>query len=715
MATNQQQKPPQHKIVRVGCGAGYQGDRVPPALKLINEAKLDYLVLECLAERTLTDSIRRMKNGGRGYDPRLREWLSQLLPAAHRNRVTVITNMGAADPRGAGEEALEIAKQLGIVIRIVVVCEVVEHTTTTESQNKKTTTTAAAAAPKLIAIPSSNGFSVSSDSVNNDDDENWEVGCTYLGADSIIDALKLNADLVIAGRVADPSLFVAPIAYTFGWDLKKDFDLIAQATLAGHLLECGCHLTGGYFAHPMGRNITFDQLANLSLPFCDIDSRGNLVLGKTEGSGGELSERTCKQQLTYEIGDPREYITPDIIVDFTGVEFTSMSDNAVMARGARGTRGPSTLLRLVARNAGFKSWAEISYGGLGCVERAHWASQLVHKWMEDRKKGITHNMMTYLVGYNSLYLPHGSKFTMIPTSLPKTIPATRDPRDTYSNDCWADGYPPEVRLRFDGLFDTREDAEALGMELQGLGLCGPAGGGGFAFGIKKDVRLVRQFIKRELVKWNTFIFLNNDQNININRNNNNNDNNNISRGHYNNNNNNNNSNHHIQIISKEKLILDKKDYQNTVFLTKNGTSVRYMIKDGWKSSTAAIIYSPPPLHHTKTITSLPSRVLLYNIAHSRSGDKGDTANVSVIPYDTGDFYRLTKVITSDWVRTVFRNLTKQSDVTVYQLPGIKSFNIVINFALDGGVCVSRRIDRHGKTLSDLILNQWVDLLPLSSL
>ncbi|EFA83117.1 hypothetical protein PPL_03907 [Heterostelium album PN500] len=589
--------------------------------------------------------------------------------------------MGAADPKGAGEEALDIANSLGIDIRIVVVCE----QTTANSDSPDTTTTTNtptttvykknsvnnSSQSKLVAIPSSNGFSVMDNSLNEEENENWEIGCTYLGADALIDALKLGADLVIAGRVADPSLFVAPIAYTFGWDLTKDFNLVAQATLAGHLLECGCHLTGGYFAHPLGRNTSFEKLADLSLPFCDIDRNGNIVIGKIEGSGGELSERTCKQQLTYEIGDPKEYITPDVIVNFSQVEFVELSENSVIARGAKGYSRPKDLLRLLAKSAGYKSWAEVSYGGLGCVERAQWASRLVHKWMEDKKKGITKNMMTYLVGYNSLYLQHGSRFQIPPSSLPSTIP------DGYDGANWsASGYPPEVRLRFDGLFESREDAETLGMELQGLGLCGPAGGGGFAFGIRKDIRLVRHRVSKSnrggTIKRTT---------------------NSSSRIALNNNNNNNSSSNTLQDFDKP-------------FTTQNNHQIAYNIDKSWKNTVYSIIDT----------SRQSGRVLLYNIAHSRSGDKGDIANVSLIPYNPADYPRLQKVITPEWVMSVYKNLLKnESKVNIYQLPGIKGFNIVLSYALDGGVCVSRRVDRHGKTLSDVILNQWIDLPPLSSL
>ncbi|KAF2068805.1 hypothetical protein CYY_009875 [Polysphondylium violaceum] len=703
-------------IIRVGSGAGYQGDRVPPAIALVENGNLDYLILECLAERTLTDSIKRMKNNGKGYDPRLKEWLTALLPITTKKKVTIISNMGAADPKGAGEEAIEIAEALGIKLRIVVVSE---NNYSSSNHNTPTTTThilhtnnynsnsnkkdKEKEKKKLIAVSSNNGFAVDSEADSNVEETNdWEVGCTYLGADAIIDALKIGADLVIAGRVADPSLFVAPIAYSFNWDLKKDYNLIAQATLAGHVLECGCHLTGGYFAHPLGRDMDFKQLLNLSLPFCDIDSNGNIILGKVQGSGGELSERTCKQQLTYEIGNPREYITPDIIVDFSKVEFISLSENSVLARGATGYKRPDTLLRLVARNAGFKSWAEVSYGGLGCVERAQWAYRLIYEWMESRKKGIMKNVVVYLVGYNSLYLPHGSNFNSLPSKVEHLNNSNNNNSNNSCNDLFNlnSQYPPEVRLRIDGLFESREDAEALGMELQGLGLCGPAGGGGFAFGIKKDVRLVKQLIPREKISWSTFVFSNHTAFVSDT----------------------------LKLYQKPTKLIKNLDLSSIQtldkeFLTiKNNNSIYYNINTTSNGQQYQLVNRKGTIINS----SRGDKVLLYNIAHSRSGDKGDTANVSLIPYDVKDYDRLKKIITKEWVYSVYKNLLKshhqndsdlvtKTQIHIYEMPGISSLNIVMNYALDGGVCVSRRIDRHGKTLSDLILNQWVDLPLISNL
>ncbi|EGC33985.1 hypothetical protein DICPUDRAFT_35831 [Dictyostelium purpureum] len=697
------------QILRVGCGAGYQGDRVPPAVSLVENGKLDYLILECLAERTLTDSIRRMKNNGKGYDPRLKEWLTSLLPPAIKRNVTIITNMGAADPKGAGEEAIEIAKSLGLKVKIVVISEDINHNTN-YSTTPQTTTTIYQINPNQvnntkIKMSSTNGFAVDGglDSDQHSSlEENWEVGCTYLGADAIIDALKLNPDLVIAGRVADPSLFVAPIAHTFGWDLKKDFNLIGQATLAGHLLECGCHLTGGYFAHPLGRDMKFDDLLNLSLPFCDIDRFGNIVLGKVEGSGGELSERTCKQQLTYEIHNPKEYITPDAIVDFSKVEFISISENSVIAKGALGNSRPSTLLRLVARNAGFKAWAEISYGGLGCVERAHWACKLIYHWMEGRKKGVMNDVFVYLVGYNSLYFPHGSNFSQLPISIEKISQETDQQIKELQHQLQVNNqYPPEVRLRFDGLFKNKEDAEALGMELQGLGLCGPAGGGGFAFGIKKDVRLVKQLIPREKINWNIYVF-SNDNLLSFN-------------------NNDHNYNHTSNIVNNSSINNNSNKLQdlfkNEFITIKNNNIITFNNNKKYPNNFNNSVLIKNSSNNNNNNSS--NKVLLYNICHSRSGDKGDTTNVSLIPYDPKDFDQIKKVVTKEWVSSIYKNLLKEGvepEISIYYLPGISSLNIVLNNALDGGVCVSRRLDRHGKTLSDLILNQWVNLdLPSSKL
>lgn len=206
--------------VYVGCGAGFGGDRPMAALKLLERVKeLNYIVLECLAERTLADRYQAMVSGGKGYDPRVKEWLSVLLPMALDREVCIITNMGAIDPPGAQKEVLDLASNLGLEITVAVAYE---------------------------SSSSSPGSCVLSD-------ESIGVGqgrSTYLGAASIVHCLEnYKPHVVVTSRVADAALFLAPMVYELGWNWN-DFEKLAQGTLASHLLECGCQLTGGYFMHP---------------------------------------------------------------------------------------------------------------------------------------------------------------------------------------------------------------------------------------------------------------------------------------------------------------------------------------------------------------------------------------------------------------------------------------------------------------------------------
>ncbi|GJN36441.1 hypothetical protein PR202_gb25345 [Eleusine coracana subsp. coracana] len=258
--------------VYVGCGAGFGGDRPIAALKLLERVKeLNYLVLECLAERTLADRYRIMASGGKGYDPRVKVWMSALLPLALERKVCIITNMGAMDPLGAQKEVLEVASSLGLEIVVAVAYE---------SSSK----------PQGSAQLS-------------DESTGLEGGrSTYMGASSIVHCLEnYNPHVVITSRVADAALFLAPMVYELGWNWNDTGEL-AHGILASHLLECGCQLTGGYFMHPGDayRDFSFDKLLDLSLPYAEVSYGGDVYIGKAEGSGGLLSHSTCAEQLLYE-------------------------------------------------------------------------------------------------------------------------------------------------------------------------------------------------------------------------------------------------------------------------------------------------------------------------------------------------------------------------------------------------------------------------------
>ncbi|KAG0491581.1 hypothetical protein HPP92_004979 [Vanilla planifolia] len=578
--------------IRVGCGAGFAGDRPAAALKLLQTVEgLDYLVLECLAERTLADRYQLKSAGQKGYDPRISKWLSLILPVAIDKGVCIITNMGGVDPIGAQKEVMALACNLGI----------------------------------------SMGMS------------------TYLGAAPIVECLeRYEPDLIITSRVADAALFLAPMVYELGWDWN-DYNLLAQGTLAGHLLECGCQLTGGYFMHPgdLFRDVSFEQLLDISLPFAEIDYGGELYVVKADGSGGVLNFSTCAQQLLYEVGDPSCYITPDVVIDLRGVYFYSLSDDQVRCGGAKPSilMYPEKLLRLSPLECGWKGWGEISYGGHKSLLRAEAADFLVRSWIDEKYPGVKDTIVSYVIGYDSLKIANSNTA-----------------KNSFTEQLM------DIRLRMDGLFKKKEHAIQFVEDFMALYTNGPAAGGGISYGHKKEMLLKKQLVERENVLWRTEARRSTvEGGVNISR----------KRG--------------------ELMTIPEKNYVKR---------------------SLSMAAEPAPTG---------KRIPLYQVAHSRAGDKGNDLNFSIIPHFPGDIVSLTLVITPDWVKGVLSKLLvlspfkfslanaqksnelEQVLVNVYEVRGIHSLNVVARNILDGGVNCSRRIDRHGKSLSDLILCQEVVL------
>ncbi|GAB3447184.1 acyclic terpene utilization AtuA family protein [Actinophytocola sediminis] len=333
------------RSTRIGSGAGFSGDRVEPAADLLARGSLADLVLECLGERTVAQAQqRKLADPALGYERRLPARFTRLLPLAIGNGVRVITNMGAANPLAAGEVTRTLMSALGLRGTVAV---------------------------------------VTGDDVLADldlDAPAWETGRplrthgeivsanAYLGADALLPALA--ADVVITGRVADPSLFLAPLADRLGWDLA-DVPRAAAGTLVGHLLECAGQLTGGYFADPGYQDVP--DLAALGFPFADVTADGVARLGKLPGTGGLLSRATVREQLLYEITDPAAYRTPDVVLDVRGVRVT----DDLTVSGAVGAVRPDELKVSVGYRAGSKVEAEISYVGPNAARRGALAADIV--------------------------------------------------------------------------------------------------------------------------------------------------------------------------------------------------------------------------------------------------------------------------------------------------------------------------------------------------
>jgi hypothetical protein len=428
--------------LRVGAGAAFSGDRIDPALVLAERGALDFLVFECLAERTIAlAQLRKRKDPAKGYDPLLERRMEALLPLLARHRFRVITSMGAANPLAAAEATVAIARRLDIPLKVAVVTgddvlDLLDRATPAQETRQPI---------------SASGQLVSANA--------------YLGADALLPALQSGADIVMTGRVADPSLFLAPMVHHYGWALD-DFARLARGTAIGHLLECAGQLCGGYFAEPGLKEVP--DMAHLGFPFADVDSDGNAVIGKPDGTGGRIDLATAKEQLLYEVNDPRAYVTPDVIADFMSVSLRASGKDRLSVQGATGQSRPDKLKVSVGYLAGYVGEGEIGYAGPNARARARLAGEIVR----ERLGNGFQQLRVDLIGSTSL---HGRSF---------------DPAEQ----------PYEVRLRIAGRATTAEQAAIIGEEVEALYTNGPGGGGGARKQVHEQIGVVSTLIERAKIR-----------------------------------------------------------------------------------------------------------------------------------------------------------------------------------------------------------------------
>ncbi len=412
-----------------------------PAIDLATRGDLDFLVLECLAERTIAlAQLRKQRDGRPGYDPLLELRFRNLLPVCRRNKVRLITNMGAADPHGAARRTIALAKELGLErLRVAWV-----EGDDVLAQLEWLEPMASDPLPKTYAPVSANA---------------------YLGCEPIIEALSTGADVIIAGRVADPSLFLAPMIHAFGWRLDE-WNLLGQGTAAGHMLECAGQLTGGYFADPGYKDVP--RLEDLGFPLGEVREDGSVLLTKLDGTGGMLTLQTCREQLLYEVQDPAKYVTPDVIADFTGVQLHVEGEDLIRMQGAIGRPRTGTYKVSVGVPNGFYGEGQISYAGSGAMARAKLAQEILDKRFA--RLGVT-EVQFDLIGWNSL---HGEA-------------------------SYATCEPYEIRLRTVGRFETALAAEELMREVESLYVNGPAGGGGITTSLRESIAIYPALLSRDRV------------------------------------------------------------------------------------------------------------------------------------------------------------------------------------------------------------------------
>lgn len=432
--------------IRIGAGAGYSGDRIEPAVELAEKGDIQYLVFECLAERTIAlAQERKAIDPNSGFDPLLEDRMRACLPVCRRNNIRIISNMGAANPVAAMHKIAEIAREMewtGLKIAAVTGDDVLQ---TLQNRDFTTLETGEPLDRLRGKILSANA---------------------YLGAAPIVEALRNNADIIITGRVADPALFLAPLIFEFGWSFD-DYDRLGKGALLGHLLECAGQITGGYFADPGFKEVP--DLARLGFPVAEADSYGSFFITKPPVSGGMVTPATCKEQLLYEIHDPANYLTPDVVADFSQVRFDQLDQDVVRASGATGRAGNGDLKVSVGYRDGYIGEGQISYGGPGAARRGRLAIDILRQRFLDTGLPCTETRFD-LIGINSLY---GQTLT--------------------------EGDPAEVRVRVTARTAGLKDAVRVGNEVETLYTNGPAGGGGVVKSVREVLAIQSVFLDGRLV------------------------------------------------------------------------------------------------------------------------------------------------------------------------------------------------------------------------
>ena len=437
--------------LRVGAGASYAGDRIEPAALLAEHGNLDYLVFETLAERTIAlANVLRMKDPTAGYNELLEERLRAVLPHCKANGTRIVSSMGAANPAAAAVKAAEVARDMKVgplKVAAVLGDDVLDYCRAN-----------AATLPIMesgLPLSTLEGEVVSANA--------------YLGADNIVDALAKGADIVLTGRVADCSLFLAPMIHEFGWS-QSDWNLLGQGQVCADMVECGANVSGGFFADPGYKDVP--DLGNLGYPYLDMTSDGGCVVAKVEGTGGVINRAICTEQMLYEIHDPTNYITPDVVVDFTQVDLREVGPDRVSITGGRGRPRPGQLKVSVGIKEGWIGEAEITYAGLGCLNRARLAEQVVRERLKIGGVNLEELRVDY-IGMNSL---HGG------ASLPT-------PHEPY-----------EVRVRFAGRAKSKRDATKLAGEVETLVGKGPSMSSLPRTGVREVLAIYSVLIPRSAVQ-----------------------------------------------------------------------------------------------------------------------------------------------------------------------------------------------------------------------
>jgi len=443
-------------MIRIGNGQGFWGDWLEAPVRLVEQGPLDYLILDYLAEVTMS-VLQKQKQADptRGYASDFPPLMARLAPKLKANKIKVVANAGGVNPRGCAEAVRKLAPELKIAV--VTGDDLYDgiDDLMARGHEMRDMDTGAPLATVRDRIQSANA---------------------YIGAFPLAEALATGADVVIAGRSTDTALALAPMVHEFGWG-PADYSLLASGTIAGHIVECGAQCTGGNSQCDWQ---TIPDMANIGYPIIEAEADGTFVITKHEGTGGRVTVDTVKEQLLYELGDPKRYLTPDCTADFTSIQLASDGENRVRVHGIVGSERPPTLKLSISFSDGWKSIGTLVYSAPDALAKARAADLIVRARLANLGLHFE-EIRTEYFGVNACNGP------VAPPS----------------------ANPPEVQLRIGVRDADRKAVDRFTRELIPLVLNGPPGATGFGDGrpaVREIVAYWSALLPREEVTTSVEVF-----------------------------------------------------------------------------------------------------------------------------------------------------------------------------------------------------------------
>ncbi|MBI3005255.1 MAG: DUF1446 domain-containing protein [Ignavibacteriales bacterium] len=430
------------ETIRIASGQGFWGDLLTAPVDQVTKGPVDYMMMDYLAEVTMSIMQKQRRKDPRlGYAKDLVELTEQIIPLCVEKKIRLITNGGGVNPVACAEAILGAAKELGVQklkIGIVVGDDILDRIDDLRKQG-------------IDLKNMESGRSV--ETVR----ERLQSANVYFGAWPIVEALKQGAQMVITGRTTDTGLTLAPMIYEFGWK-EGDWDKLAAGTVAGHILECGGQASGGNFSADWK---AVPDMAHIGFPIAEAYANGEIIITKHENTGGLITMQSVKEQLVYEIGDPRKYITPDCVADFTTIQLEHAGKDRVKVSGVKGK--PATEFFKVSMSFldGYTTFGTLTYSWPDALEKAKKADEVLRTRIKNLGLEFE-EIRSEFVGYNS---SHGH--------------LAANAKDVN-----------EVALRVGVRSQDYDSVERFGKEIAPLILTGPPSVTGFAGGRPKPSEVI---------------------------------------------------------------------------------------------------------------------------------------------------------------------------------------------------------------------------------